>query len=351
MHSSKHILILTPGFARDEADYLCIPPLQAYLPALQAADPGVRITVMALHYPYVERTYDWKGIPIHGLGGNNVRTPWGKVALWAKVRRRFKSLHKAHPIDVIHSLWMQECTWLGQGLARKHGLKQVATVQGQDVLPGNRYLSRIRPEGLEVVVLSERAKDLLTQQWQGNMTLNSWGLPAEDLAQPIGNEKTIDVLGVGSLVPVKNWSLFVEVIADLQKQGHQIQALLLGDGPERKQLSDLIAHNGLSEVVKLAGEVSRDEVLTRMRSSKVLLHTARYEGQGYIFPEALSQGMRIVSTPVGMAEAGPRWQLGETVEALSQAVATALAAPVPTESLGVKTIEETAAIYRRIYAG
>jgi len=351
MHSNKHILILTPGFARDEADYLCIPPLQAYLPALQAAEPGIRITVVALHYPYQAREYTWKGISVHALGGNNVRTPWGKLNLWRKARSRFKAIHKNHPVDVIHSLWMQECTWLGQGLARKYGLGQVATVQGQDVMPGNRYLSRIRSEGLDVVVLSERAGALLSEQWQGKMTLNPWGLGETDLKTSPQKERDIDVLGVGSLVPVKNWSLFVDTIAQLSQDNPDLQVKLLGEGPERSKLEKQIAEKGLQKVIELKGEVPREEVLAWMRRSKVLLHTAHYEGQGYIFPEAFSQGMRIVSTPVGMAEAGPHWQLGTTASALADGLEAGLQAPLLHTSLPVRSIEETVAIYRRIYAG
>lgn len=350
MKSVKHILIFTPGFAQDEDDYLCIPPLQAYLPALRAARPDLRISIVTLHYPFEEGVYRWRGFSVHALAGSNVRNPLRKFQLWRKARKKLRAIHKENPVDVIHSLWLHECTWIGQQIARKLSIPLVATVQGQDALQGNRYISNLDLHQIRVVTLSHRAAQTLRSfRPVPNIEVIPWGLPPEDIGEGGEETKDYDILGVGSLVPVKNWSRFLEVIEQLRRDQPFLKACLIGEGAKRADLEAEAERRGLTGVVEFAGEVPRKKVLSMMGRSKVLLHTANYEGQGYIFVEALAQGMRIVSTPVGMARAGKRWSLGESPEELSLAVQKALAEPAPEGSGQVDRIEDTVAAYLEVY--
>lgn len=350
MKSVKHILIFTPGFARDEDDYLCIPPLQAYLPALRAARPDLRISIVALHYPFEEGVYSWRGFSVHALAGSNVRNPLGKFQLWRKARKKLRAIHKEYPVDVIHSLWLHECSWIGQQISRKLGIPLVATVQGQDALQGNRYISNLALHQIRVVTLSQRAAETLRSfRPVPNIEVIPWGLPPEDIGQKGEEIKEYDILGVGSLVPVKNWSRFLEVIEQMRRAQPFLKACLIGEGAKRTELEAEAESRGLAGMVKFAGELPRNEVLAMMGRSKVLLHTANYEGQGYIFAEALAMGMRIVSTPVGMAKAGERWSLGESPEELTMKVQKALAEPLPEGGGKVDRIEDTVSAYLEVY--
>lgn len=343
-------MIFTPGFAKDEEDYLCIPPLQVYLPALRAARPDLKITVVALHYPFSEGPYTWKGFQIHALGGSNVRSPIGKFRLWRKAKRKLREIHRATPIDLIHSLWLHECTWLGQQVARKLDIRMVATVQGQDALQGNRYLSTVDLNHIQVIALSQRAADTLqSMRMVPHLGVIPWGLPPEDIPDSTNGTRDIDILGVGSLVPVKDWSTFLDVLEKLRRHRPFMKVRLVGDGKLRASLEEEAKQRQLDQVLEFSGEVPRQEVLAMMRRSKVLLHTAKYEGQGYIFEEALAQGMRVVSTPVGMAKAGPRWALGEDSEALLEQLIKALAGPLLNGPGPVDTIEETVEAYWEVY--
>ena len=350
MSSNKHILIFSPGFPRDEEDYFCIPPLQAYLPALRKERPDLKVTVVALHYPYEERTYQWHGFEVHALGGNNVSSPTGKFLLWRKARRRLRQLHKAHPVQAIHSLWLTECSWLAQQVGRKLSIPVVATVQGQDALKANRYLSSLDLNKIKVVTLSQRAADLLQRsRMVPDVRVIPWGLPSEDVADHILSPRDVDVIGVGNLVDVKNWSHFLAVLERLRRNKPFAKAKLIGDGRLRAALEQEAEDRQLTGMLEFTGELPRPEVLQLMRRSKVLLHTARYEGQGYIFEEALASGMRIVSTSVGMAAEGPRWSLGETAEELAEALAEALSEPTLQDPGPFDSIEETVRAYLEVY--
>ena len=73
MKSNKHILLLTPGFPRDEADSTCIPPLQLFVKGLAAAHPEATLSVITFQYPDRITPFHWHGITVYPAGGGNRR--------------------------------------------------------------------------------------------------------------------------------------------------------------------------------------------------------------------------------------------------------------------------------------
>ena len=335
MKSDKHVLLLSPGFPKDESDHLCIPPLQSYLRTLRRMHPTWRISVVSLHYPFDRKPYEWHGIPVRPMGGAN-NSRWQRPLLWARAIRTCRAIRRKQPVDAIHSLWLQECALLGNRLAARWKVPHVCTLQGQDALPGNKYLPRMRLDKLRVVAISERGKEQLLETVAGRtpprIEVLPWGLSEADLDwQDAGGARDIDLLGVGSMVKVKRYEWFLEVAAKLQVQRPGLKAVLVGEGTERKMLETWARKFGLDEVVEFRGEMPREEVLELMGRSKVFLHTGRYEGQGYVFPEALARGMHVVSTPVGMAREMDKWRIGADSDALAAAAGGFLEQPVDWE--------------------
>jgi len=347
MNFSKHIVILTPGFAANEADSSCIPPLQAYVRALSAAHPNWRISIVALHYPFRTQEYSWHGLSVHPLGGQNARG-LAKIRLWRRALRQLKALDTAQSIDVLHSFWLLECTWLAQRFARRRNIRVVATLQGQDALPGNRYLRRLDPNQMQVVAISQRGLRQLERTWERKVAgqVLPWGIAAPD---HLAEDRNIDLVGVGSLVPVKQWSLWLDVVERVARQRPAVRAVLIGGGPEEAQLKGRIREKGLEEQISLKGQMDREEVMEWIGKSKMLLHTARYEGQAYVFNEALAAGCAIVSTPVGIAQAAPHWQVAENAPELAQSALDFLASPPPYESRLPYSIASTVEGYAGIY--
>jgi 1,2-diacylglycerol 3-alpha-glucosyltransferase len=347
MKNVRHIALLSPGFAAHNEDFNCIPPLQNYVPELQAHFPDLTISVIALQYPYQEGEYTWRGRAIYSAGGANRR--WAKPLTWSRARRRFAQLHRKQPVDLIHSFWLREASWLGQGLSRRHRIPLVATIMGQDAAPKNRYLKRLNFDQFTVTAISKRAADRFEASSGASVReVIPWGV--EKTGIPAHAERPIDVLGVGSLVPVKHWARFVRTVARVAEYRPQLRAVLVGEGPERAAIEGLIRDLELGSHLELRGELSRPEVLELMGRSKVLLHTARYEGQGYIFPEALHAGAHIVSTPVGMAEESEKWAVRPDTVQLGQAVENFLHHPVDTHPRPVWNISQTVEAYAELYA-
>ena len=298
---SAEIWILTPGFPASESDTNCIPSLQYWTEALRE-EFGDRIRVLSTQYPFESGSYVWKGIPVYAMGGQNRR---GFFRIWILLKALFFLLRRTTRIQVFYSFWLFDCAFLA-GLASFLTCKRtVWTIQGQDGRPGNSYFPRLRFlkhwAPVKVVAISE---------FLARETLKNSGIRS-DLVLPYGTDPALesafdpelpirwDVMGAGSLVPVKNHHLFLDLVARLHARWPGLRVLLVGEGPERPRLENRIQELGLQEVVELRGEIPRPEVLRCMNQSQVFLHTSDWEGQGCVQIEALAMGMSVVARQVG----------------------------------------------------
>ena len=91
--SSKHIAVITPGFAKDETDTDCIPVLQHFV--LELRNQGFLVTVFTLHYPYRKETYSWNGIQVVALNGANSRFK-RQFTLYSQLKKALKTVHQQH---------------------------------------------------------------------------------------------------------------------------------------------------------------------------------------------------------------------------------------------------------------
>ena len=238
---NKHILILAPGFPRDENDFNCIPPLQELLPKFKLTYPNSRISVIAFQYPYWRRKYSWNGLDIIPLGGKNSRIK--KAFVWLRAIRQAKNINRSNRIDVIHSLWLGECAMIGNILSKKFECEHMCTLMGQDVKLENRYLKKLIDKKITIIALSKnQSEQFLTLTNRKVDEIIPWGIDNQSENIP---ERDIDLLGVGSLIPLKNYSLFIKAIEEIEKTKPDVKCILVGTGPESSKLKAIAKDKGL----------------------------------------------------------------------------------------------------------
>ncbi|MEL6867853.1 MAG: glycosyltransferase [Bacteroidota bacterium] len=341
----QHLLLITPGFAADEQDSRCIPPLQAYVRQLQEQGK-YRISVLALHYPFERKVYNWHGVQVHACGQSRF---FKKLNCWWAARRYMSRLHQAQAINGIHSFWLSDGALLGHRFARQQQIPHWLTFMGQDVRQDNFYLKLLPPDHLYTITLSPFQDEVLHQSTghRANRII-PWGLDRLSLP-PLDQAREIDVLGVGNLIPLKNYHLFLRVLAQVKKTYPGLKAVLIGDGVARSSLEREAQALGLSEVVTFKAYLPRAAVIQYMCRSKVFLHTSTFESFGYVFPEALACGMQVVSTPVGIAQGNAYWAVADTEVGLVEGVGQALELGARKEAIRPWEMEGTVRDYLEVY--
>ena len=345
MSPTKHILFLVPGFPADENDFNCIPPLQDYLIKFKSEHPAVKISVITFQYPYRNQKYLWNGIEIYPLNGKN--SVLRKSFVWLKAMINAGNINKFHSVSTIHSLWLGECAFIGNRLADKFRCQHICTLMGQDVKSSNRYLRLSKNEKIKIVALLQNQSNQffhLTNRKPDEIV--HWGIEDQNFKIV---DRDIDLLAVGSLIPLKNYSLFIRLSAELKKTYPGLKCKLAGTGPDLYSLQTLAKEEGVSENIEFTGLLNRQEIFKLMQRSKILVHPSTFEGFGYVFAEALVNGMNIVSFDVGAAHRHPKWFVAKSEEDFMNIVKNLLTDSLDYNSVNLFPLKETVERYASIY--
>jgi glycosyltransferase involved in cell wall biosynthesis len=290
----KALVILTPGFPKDETDTTCIPDRQIFVKVLKETYPQLNIIVLTFHYPFIAAEYEWHGVKVIALGGKSKGHIHRRI-IWARARKILKKLHTQFELTGLLSFWLGECAFVGQQFSEKYGIKYFCWLLGQDAKAGNKYVKRVNTSGENLIALS----DFLVREFEKNYRIT----PAHVVPGAIDTslfgttpaERDIDIMGAGSLIPLKQYDVFVDVVDGLKKDMPGIKAVICGKGPEQQMLQDKIKQLGLENSITLTGELPHVGVLELMQRSKVFLHTSNYEGFGIVCLEALYAGAKVIS--------------------------------------------------------
>jgi len=296
MAKPEIFILFTPSFAWNEEDTVCIPHSQQFALLFKRLRPELELKIVSLRYPFHRNPYRWHGIEVLPSNGQ-MKKKLGAFLTWVYAYRRLLHLRKQYTIRGILSLWIGEEALIGNRFARKYKIPHFIWISGQDAREGNKHVRRIRPEARQLVAMSDFLKHEFNRNY-GIEPMHVLENGIRDSAFPPFNNglRPIDVIGVGALSSLKNYSAFIDIIYQLKQDHPQIQALIAGDGPERAMLEEKIRTLGLEDNLKLAGMVPHTKVFDYMNQSKCFLHTSHYEGNSNVLIEALYSGCQVAST-------------------------------------------------------
>ncbi len=106
------------------------------------------------------------------------------------------------------------------------------------------------------------------------------------------------VLCVGRLVPVKGHAVLLRALAALVREGHELEAVLVGSGPMRARLEQLVGELGLDGRVRFRGALAQAEVRRCYAEASVFCSPSFAEGVPVVLMEAMASGCPVVATAI-----------------------------------------------------
>jgi glycosyltransferase involved in cell wall biosynthesis len=310
---TKTLIILSPGFPKNEEDTTCLPPQQVFVRSLRAEHPNLNIIVLSFQYPFAATEYDWHGVKVIAFGGEG-RDGLVRRKLWLRVWRKLLQLNRKYELIGLLSFWLDECAFVAHCFSKYKNIKHRCWMLGQDAKAGNRYVKWIKPDEGELIALS----DFMVGEFNRNYGLKPKavvpvGIDTQMFSMaPVG--KDIDIIGAGSLIPLKRFDLFIEVVDLLKRAYPNIKTVICGSGPERDRLQALIISKKLENNIRLLSELPHKDLLEMMQRSKILFHPSEYEGFGAVSLEALYAGARVVSFVKPMNDEIANWHIVNTLQ-------------------------------------
>lgn len=299
MRSPINIVFLSPGFAADENDSTSIPSIQLLARNMKINYPSIGLTIITFEYPFRRGPYTWNGINVWSAGGKGGKI--NRILTWIRVFRYIQKINHQKKIDLIHTFWLTEASLIGKIFSMFYKIPQLATAMGQDVKPKNHYLRYFNLLSLNLSLISDYQSSFL-KNFKRLTILQVIPFGVDEVSyrddKPV---RTIDILGAGSLNRVKDFGLFISIISVLSRIFPEIRCVIVGEGPERNSLEELIREEHLEKNIELPGQLEYGLMIDRLHHARIFLHTSSFEGQGLVITEALAAGLNVVSFPVGIA--------------------------------------------------
>jgi glycosyltransferase involved in cell wall biosynthesis len=228
-------------------------------------------------------------------------------------------MHRRRPFDVLHGLWADEPGFLaviagrlvrvpslvsvlggelvgmpeigyGGQLSRiNRWLIQFAIDQADFVSAGSKYLGEIVRSDISdrhTMLIPLGVDSEMFHHIQTNLTLRT--------------EDGYRLINVGSLSRVKDQSTLLHGFALISEKYPNVRLDLVGGGPLRPPLENLVASLGINQQVKFHGEVSHERLVGYYQASDLFVTSSRYESQGMVVLEAAACGLPTVGTAVGL---------------------------------------------------
>jgi glycosyltransferase involved in cell wall biosynthesis len=298
---------IVPGFQSDPNDR-CIPALTDL--AHRVAQEH-ELQVFALQYPGREDCYRIGRVQIRSFAAGRLPR-LGRVMPLARAIKAVAS----QPADLLHAFWAAEPALVGATAAKLSGRKLIAACMGGEPV----YLSEINYGAANKALdrlylqLAVRGANVLTagSQVQADLLKAKFGKQVCPVVMPLGvdlsrftapkvGKQALPanplVLAVGSLLPVKGHANLIKAVSRLP----HLRLRIVGEGPGRATLQNLISELKLVGRVELAGAVPAESMPDEYQRADLLALSSYYESQCVALLEGLACGLPVVAAPVGIA--------------------------------------------------
>lgn len=222
---------------------------------------------------------------------------------------RLYSLMSRERIDIVHA-HMPRASVPGTVLARLARVPVIIAHEHGSVLDGKRVR-----RFLDRNVVARGSDTLLAvSEWDRRNIIEAEGIPADrvrvfrhgipaperggrDVRPELVGSGSALIGAVGRLVPVKGYEDLIRATGLLKHAGRAIRCVIVGDGPERGRLLELIEELDLSDEVQLLG--LRDDVPDLLSALDVAVLSSHSEGGPLAIMEYMAAGVPIVATAAG----------------------------------------------------
>ncbi len=146
-------------------------------------------------------------------------------------------------------------------------------------------MAPVKPERLRVIYCPQDLNSIIKKSKE----------PLPDWAEDIGRKPTL--IAVGRISYEKGFDLLIRAHAKVLKRGIEHNLIIVGDGPHRGKLQDLVQRLEVTDSVFMPGYVENPYPLIKKASALVL--SSRFEGLPSVIIEALALGKPVVATACG----------------------------------------------------
>lgn len=213
--------------------------------------------------------------------------------------------------DVINTHFVLPTGPVGDALSRFAKIPNVLSLHGGDLYDPSKAMSPHRHPLLRAWIrrLLRRADRIVGQSTNTIENMRRFYTPELKAARiPLGikrpkreavsrkeyrlGEEEVLLVTVGRLVARKAVPQLISMMASMRNE--KLRLLIIGTGPQEKELKEACFQKGLAEKVLFLGHVEEGEKFRILQISDLYVSTSQHEGFGLVFLEAMASGLPVV---------------------------------------------------------
>jgi len=224
-------------------------------------------------------------------------------------------LCKLNKYDLINTHFAVPTGPTGVWLSRKFGIKNILSLHGGDIFDPSKKVSPHRKWYFKsavrwvlnhsniLIAQSQNTKSNTVKFYSPNKEIKVIPLPYNPVTfRPVLRDelKLLDqnkyLISVGRLIKRKDYATLLKALTLLDEN---IEVILIGDGPEKYNLSTLAIQYGIHHRLHFTGFISEEQKYQYLGNADVYVLSSLHEGFGIVLQEAMQVGLPIVSTNNG----------------------------------------------------
>ena len=126
---------------------------------------------------------------------------------------------------------------------------------------------------------------------------NSFNYSKFDFAADSNKDSNL-IISIGRLVPWKGFDTLINLFPELLKEIPELRLMIIGEGPEREKLSDLVRDLNLDGRI-IINALPHNLVLDNLSLAGIFVLNTGYEGLSHTVLEAMAAGTPVITTKIG----------------------------------------------------
>lgn len=122
-----------------------------------------------------------------------------------------------------------------------------------------------------------------------------------ELKKRFGLENKMVIGTVARYIDWKGYRYIIEAARTIKEKHKDVKFLFAGHGEQKTELQELVKKHGLGEYIVFTGWIKKEQMPSLYGVMDIFLHAAIMEPFGFVFAEAMANGVPIVTTPTGVA--------------------------------------------------
>lgn len=118
------------------------------------------------------------------------------------------------------------------------------------------------------------------------------------LRKKLGFEGSV-IVSAGRLVPWKGMKELIETLPQVLKEVPDARLVIIGDGPEKKNLEECAGSLGIASKVLFTGKLGQKELFDYVKAADVFALNTAYEGMSHQILETMALGTPVITTAIG----------------------------------------------------